>query len=410
MMSKLKKMFVALIAVATLATPQLAAQQPVAAKYVDQDGFALSINNGGYVIHWLEDLYNAGTEKLVAKPTFKIVDNIIREFWTENNFAQIGSTAVSGKEISPDFYSVKQFVELPAAKRTGALWKISQGSQALSYIGVMPKHTIAAAAFDFNAAELLAMVDRYVNKFGNQEVKDAYKAFFAEGLQNGVDVKAIANSVRGIALCVEADPARLVAPGYSSATLYLSVKDQTLMNAIVKMMKEKNPEIVTVNNELMIPAPFGMVAVFQQGNYIVATTDFAGAKKLIAGEAPSLKQNPDYIKYAAGMPDKGDAFIFISSELGKTVIPAYLPFLPPELTQMLDVQKLCNVIGIGPALYCVGYANQEGYGSICNTGSKGIAVIAGNPAMSALFNSLTFLLLELANDDPEPVEVSFDTL
>lgn len=393
MMSKLKKMFVALIAVATLATPQLAAQQPVAAKYVDQDGFALSINNGGYLVRWLEDLYNAGTEKLVAEPTFKIVDNIIREFWTENNFAQIGSTAVSGKEISPDFYSVKQFVELPAAKRTGALWKISQGSQALSYIGVMPKHTIAAAAFDFNAAELLAMVDRYVNKFGNQEVKDSYQQLFAECLQNGVDVRTLVNSVQGAAFCIEADPARQIVPGFSSCTLYLAVKDQTLMNAIVKMMKEKNPEIVTVNNELMIPTPVGMFAVFQQGNYIVATTDFAGAKKLIAGEAPSLKQNPDYIKYAAGMPDKGDAFIFISSELGKTVIPAYLPFLPPELTQMLDVQKLCNVIGIGPALYSVSYTNQDGAGSVCNTGSKGLAILTGDPVMGAMANVILSQLL-----------------
>lgn len=386
MMSKLKKMFVALIAVATLATPQLAAQQPVAAKYVDQDGFALSINNGGYLVRWLEDLYNAGTEKLVAEPTFKIVDNIIREFWTENNFAQIGSTAVSGKEISPDFYSVKQFVELPAAKRTGALWKISQGSQALSYIGVMPKNTIAAVAVDFDGAELLAMIDRYVAKYAPQEVKDGYKAFFAEGLQNGVDVKAIANSVRGIALCVEADPARLVAPGYSSATLYLSVKDQTLMNTIVKAAKAKNPEIVTVNNELMIPAPFGMVAVFQQGNYIVATTDFAGTKNLLAGKSPSLKQNPDYIKYAAGTPDKGDAFIFVSSELGKTVIPAYLPLLPPEVAQILDMQALCNVIGIGPALYSMSYANQDGVGSICNTGSKGLAILTGDPVMGAMAN------------------------
>ena len=409
-MSKIKKMFVALIAVAALAVPQLSAQQQVAAKYVDLDGFSLSINNGGYVIHWLEDLYNAGTEKLVAEPTFKIVDDIIREFWTENNFSQIASTAVSGKEISPDFYSVKQFVELPAAKRTGALWKISQESQALSFIEAMPKHTIAAAAFDFNAAELLAMVDRYVNKFGNQEVKDSYKQLFAECLQNGVDVRTLVNSVLGAAFCIEADPAHQVVPGYSALTLYLAVKDQTLMNAIVKMMKEKKPEIVTMNNELMIPAPVGMIAVFQQGNYIVATTDFAGTKNLLAGKTPSLKQNPDYIKYAAGTPDKGNAFVFVSSELGKSVIPAYLPFLPPELTQMLDVQNFCSVIGIGPALYCVGYENQEGYGSICNTGSKGIAVITGNPAMSALFNSLTFLLLELVNDDPEPVEVSFDTL
>ena len=158
------------------------------------------------------------------------------------------------------------------------------------------------------------------------------------------------------------------------------------MNTIVKAAKAKNPEIVTVNNELMIPAPFGMVAVFQQGNYIVATTDFAGAKNLLAGKSPSLKQNPDYIKYAAGTPDKGNAFIFVSSELGKTVIPAYLPLLPADLIQTLDMQKLCDAVGLGPALYSVSYTNQDGAGSVCNTGSKGLAILTGDPVMGAMVN------------------------
>ena len=386
MMSGMKKMFVALVAVVALAVPQLSAQQQVAAKYVDKDGFAFSIKDGGYIIHWVEDIYDVSMKKLVEVPEISLADKIIREVWNETNFSQIGSIAVSGKQVGPDFYSVKNFTELPAEKRTGALWKILQGSQALSFIDVMPKNTIAAVAVDFDGAELLAMIDRYVAKYAPQEVKDGYKAFFAEGLQNGVDVKAIANSVRGIALCVEADPARLVAPGYSSATLYLSVKDQTLMNTIVKAAKAKNPEIVTVNNELMIPAPFGMVAVFQQGNYIVATTDFAGAKNLLAGKSPSLKQNPDYIKYAAGTPDKGNAFIFVSSELGKTVIPAYLPLLPADLIQTLDMQKLCDAVGLGPALYSVSYTNQDGAGSVCNTGSKGLAILTGDPVMGAMVN------------------------
>lgn len=397
MMSGMKKMFVALVAVAALAVPQLSAQQQVAAKYVDKDGFAFSIKDGGYIIHWVEDIYDVSMKKLVEVPEISLVDKIIREVWNETNFSQIGSIAVSGKQVGPDFYSAKTFTELPAEKRTGALWKILQGSKALSFIDVMPKNTIAAVAVDFDGAELLAMIDRYVAKYAPQEVKDGYKAFFAEGLQNGVDVKAIANSVRGIALCVEADPARLVTPGYSSATLYLSVKDQTLMNTIVKAAKAKNPEIVTVNNELMIPAPFGMVAVFQQGNYIVATTDFAGTKNLLAGKSPSLKQNPDYIKYAAGTPDKGNAFIFVSSELGKTVIPAYLPLLPPEVAQILDMQALCNVIGIGPALYSMSYANQDGVGSICNTGSKGITILATDSGARLVASNIAVTMIVAIN-------------
>ena len=402
MLSKMKKMFVALVAVAALAVPQLSAQQPVAAKYVDKDGFAFSIKDGGYIIHWVEDIYDVSMKKLVEVPEISLADKIIREVWNETNFSQIGSIAVSGKQVGPDFYSVKNFTELPAEKRTGALWKILQGSQALSFIDVMPKNTIAAVAVDFDGAELLAMIDRYVAKYAPQEVKDGYKAFFAEGLQNGVDVKAIANSVRGIALCVEADPARLVAPGYSSATLYLSVKDQTLMNTIVKAAKAKNPEIVTANNELMIPTPYGMIAVFQVGNYIVATTDFAGTKNLLAGKSPSLKQNPDFIKYSAGTPAAGEAFIFFSSEIGKTVIPAYLPLVPAEITQKVDIQNLCSAIGVGPALYAVSYANRDGVGSICNTGSKGAAILTADPAMSsAVLNCLSNLLIVgLQNQKP----------
>ena len=386
MLSKMKKMFVALVAVAALAVPQLSAQQPVAAKYVDKDGFAFSIKDGGYIIHWLEDVYEAGTAKLTAVPAFQIMDKVIRECWKEANFSQIGSIAVSGRQVQPGFYSVKTFTELPAEKRTGSLWKITQDGKALSFVDVMPRHTIAAIGFDFNGTELLAMVDRYINKYGNQDVKEWYRDFFEEGMKNGVDVRLIAKSVQGAALCVEADPARLVVPGYSSATLYLSVKDQSLMNTIVKTAKEKNPEIVTVNNELMIPAPFGMVAVFQQGNYIVATTDFAGTKNLIAGKASSLKQNPDYIKYAAGTPAEGNAFFFVSSELGKSVIPAYIPHLPADLIQALDVQKLCDAVGLGPALYSVSYTNQDGAGSVCNTGSKGLAILTGDPVMGAMVN------------------------
>ena len=296
MLSKMKKMFVALVAVAALAVPQLSAQQPVAAKYVDKDGFAFSIKDGGYIIRWLEDIYNAGTVKLVADPQFSIADKIIREIWTESNISQIGTTAVSGKQVGPDFYSVKSFAEMPESKRTGSLWKISQRAQALGFLNVMPKNTIAAFGVDLDGAELLAMLNRYINKFGTQKVKNDYNRFLAQGRQSGVDVAAIANSIQGVALCVEADPARLIVPGYSSATLYVSVKDRTLMNTLVQNAKAKNPEIVTANNELMIPTPYGMIAVFQVGNYIVATTDFAGTKNLLAGKSPSLKQNPDFIK------------------------------------------------------------------------------------------------------------------
>ena len=394
MLSKMKKMFVALVAVAALAVPQLSAQQQVAAKYVDQDGFILTVKDGGYIIRWLEDIYNAGTVKLVVDPQFSIADKIIREIWTESNISQIGTTAVSGKQVAPDFYSVKSFVEMPESKRTGSLWKISQRAQTLDFLNVMPKNTIAAFGVDLDGAELLAMLNRYINKFGTQQVKNDYNRFLAQGRQAGVDVVAIANSIQGVALCVEADPARLIVPGYSSATLYVSVKDRTLMNTLVQNAKAENPEIVTANNELMIPTPYGMVTVFQQGNYIVATTDFAGTKNLLAGKSPSLKQNPDFIKYSAGTPAVGDAFIFFSSEIGKSVIPAYLPLVPAEITQRLDIQKLCNAIGVGPALYAVSYANRDGVGSICNTGSKGAAILTADPAMgSAALNYLSSLLI-----------------
>ena len=402
MLSKMKKMFVALVAVAALAVPQLSAQQQVAAKYVDQDGFILTVKDGGYIIRWLEDIYNAGTVKLVADPQFSIADKIIREIWTESNISQIGTTAVSGKQVGPDFYSVKSFAEMPESKRTGSLWKISQRAQALGFLNVMPKNTIAAFGVDLDGAELLAMLNRYINKFGTQKVKNDYNRFLAQGRQSGVDVAAIANSIQGVALCVEADPARLIVPGYSSATLYVSVKDRTLMNTLVQNAKAKNPEIVTANNELMIPTPYGMIAVFQVGNYIVATTDFAGTKNLLAGKSPSLKQNPDFIKYSAGTPAAGEAFIFFSSEIGKTVIPAYLPLVPAEITQKVDIQNLCSAIGVGPALYAVSYANRDGVGSICNTGSKGAAILTADPAMSsAVLNCLSNLLIVgLQNQKP----------
>ncbi len=385
MMSKMRKMIAALTAVAALAVPQLAAQQSAAMKNVDTDGFTLTVTDTGYIARWFEDVYHAGTAKLTADPDFSIIDKIVREIWNENKMSQVGNTAISAKETAPDFYTVKSFVEMSAEKRTGPLWKIFTGSnQALDFIDVMPKHTLVSFGCDLNGAVLFATVARYISKFGNQEVKNGFAKFLAKGMQNGADVRKLASSVEGVAFCLEADPARLVQPGYSSATLYLAVKDKSIMDAIVQAAKKNEPEIVTANNELMIPTPVGVIAVFQQGKYLVATTDFDGVKKLIAGTAPSLKQNPDYIKYAAATPAKGCAFGFVSSELGKSVIPAYLPMILADVTQYVDAQALlCKTIGIGSAVYGVSYAKRNGLGSVFNTGSKGIAILCGSPSANA---------------------------
>lgn len=381
MMSKMKKIFLAVLVAVCFAVPQLPAQQPVAVKYVDQDGFTYAIRDCGYMLSWIEEVYKVGTAKLASDPKFVIFDKVIRELWKECNASQWGYAAISGKEVSPDFYSIKQFGELPAAKRTGWLWKLSPNSRTVPFVDVMPKHTLVGFGCNFNGAALVAMVDHYVAKFGDQQIKDGYAGFLAQGQEQGVDVKKILASIEGLSFAVEADPARLVMPGFSSAALILAVKDRSLMDAVLQIAKTENPGLVTAAGEILIPTEYGAVAIFQVGKYFVATTDPAGVKNVIAGKAPSLKQNPDYTKYSAGTPAAGIGFMFISSELGKTVLPAYLPLIPAEVTQKVDVNALCKVIGIGPAVYSVYYMNQDGYGTITNTGSKGLAIFCSDSSM-----------------------------
>lgn len=387
MMFNLKKVFFALVAVVAFSVPQLSAQQSVAAKYVDQDGFTYSVRNGGYMLRWFEEVYKVGTAKLVSDPQFAILDKVIREAWNESNASHCGFAAISGKEVGPDFYTVKQFSQLPIAERTGWLWKLLPDSPTVPFVDVMPKHTWAAYGFNFNGAALVAMADHYVAKFGNQQIKDGYTGFLAEGMQQGIDVKKIISSIEGAALYVEADPTRLVMPGFSSAALILAVKDRSLMDTVVQFAKAQNPGVVTAAGEILIPTDFGAVAVFQIGKYVVVTTDPAGVKNVISGKAPSLKQNPDYIKYSAGTPASGNSFFFISSELGKSVLPAYLPMLPAEISQVVDVAALCKVIGVGPAVYGVSSMNQDGYYMVINTGSKGLAIFFSDSAMGSVVSS-----------------------
>lgn len=399
MMSKMKKMVVALIAVAAFAVPQLSAQQAAAAKYVDQDGFVYSVKNSGYMLSWIEEIYKVGTTKLASDPQFVIFDKVLREFWKECNASQWGYAASSGKEVSPDFYSVKHFGELPAAKRTGWLWKLMPESRTIPFLDVMPKHTLAGFGFNFNGAALAAMADHYIAKFGDQQINEEYAGFLAAGMQQGVDLKKIISSIEGLAFYVEADPAKLVMPGYSSAAFIIAVKDRSLMDAAVQFAKEQNPGFVTAAGEILIPTEFGAVFVCQIGNYVVATTNPAVVKNVISGKAPSLKQNPDYIKYSAGTPASGNSFFFISSELGKSVLPAYLPLLPAEISQKVDVAALCKVIGIGPAVYGVYSMNQDGCSTIVNTGSKGFAIFFSDSAMGSVISTF---MMNLVGSCPAP--------
>lgn len=409
MKSKMKSLLLAAVAAISLLAPQLSAQQSVAEKYVDKDGFAFSRSDSNFTVRWIEQIYNAIAQKAVADPDLAVADKFIRELWKECNAAEFGVSAISGKEVAADFFVVKQFTAIPAAKRTGFLWKLFPDSKTVPFVDVMPKNSLFCCGFNFNGSAISGMVDHYVKEFGDQEFQKSYAEFLSESAANGVDFQKILNSITGVAFYLEADPARQVVAGFSSAAIIVSVKDRTIMDLVVASAKKNNPDIVTANNEILFPTDFGVLAVFQVGNYIAMTTDPAAAKDLISGRTPSLKQNPDYIKYAAGTPAAGSAFCFVSSELGNTVIPAYLPLVPADVTKHIDIAALCKIIGIGPALYSVSYSNGDGVGSVTNTGSKGIAVLATDPALCSFITTFAgfvaaFWDSECAEPDFEPVD------
>ena len=401
------------VCVVVLTMPQLSAQR--ADEMVDRDGFSFTVRDGGYLARWIEQVYQVGTANLVkTNPDFAVCDQVLREIWKECNVNKLGRIAISGKEVAPDFFTVKQFGEIRSLDRTGSLWKLMPDAP-LAALDCMPLHTLVAFGVNLDGAALMQMIDFYVAKYGNQKVRQKYTEGLAEAMQEGIDIRKLVSSISGIAVYVEADPARQVMPGFSSASVIITVKDRAIMDLVVNAAKEKNPSLVTVNNELLVPMEFGEVAVFQSGNNIIVTTDPVGIRNVIAGNAPSLKKNPDFVKYAAGTPAVGSGFFFCSSELGKSVLPLYMSMIPQEVQAMVDVKAMCDVLGVGPAVYSVSCTQPNGVWSICNTGSKGLTIFMTDQAMgSAVFSILTAACgnikqeLDFGEDDGEddltPVE------
>ncbi|MDB6173662.1 MAG: hypothetical protein JWL59_2973 [Chthoniobacteraceae bacterium] len=303
-------------------------------------------------------LGNAKKEK--ALRAFDTVTGLIKKSGLE----EISGVGASSVAIEPGLYRNKFFAH--HGKGTGFLWSaFGAPSHRWTALDFLPADTALASFSDLDLPQLIGIATQAIEQSGNRAAKkglDAVLLQFAAmtGMQLNDAIESFGGSV-GIVLTLDpANSVRVPINGKEEAipvpriALFLKVKDDRIFNQIDKItgvnpfvMRVDEPELKmrTVPMPILPQFTARATAAMWDGYLILASDDklvrdFVATRK----EGRGLKATPEWIKLAAGLPEEGDGFHFVSqrfAEVSNRLQAGLMKTRPGDLMmqKLLDGQK-----------------------------------------------------------------------
>ena len=299
---------------------------------LEKGGIAFSFTDGASAYQMVDKMFDSFDGLIPSDiPEAKKIFDAIRDF-ASNDFG-LKTFLGSGTSVKKngDYYRCIDFEYAPEHK--GLFWDMiganASNGPAPELKLTSPKSAIACST-KFEPGALYAFVDKKLRATLDEEIMAVVDQQISGLASAGIQPDKLLDCISGISFYVEGrefkeedfqgvladeDPQAKIMALIPKFALVFTTKSDLCWKALENFFSQSSPDLVKDGKIV----PVEGFAVFQAGNYLIATNDEAAIRDRIAGKGTDLTANAEFAKMLALASKDFSSFSWVSEDYFKTI-------------------------------------------------------------------------------------------
>ena len=297
---------------------------------LEKGGIAYSYTQGAAACQMVDKMFDSFNvlvpeDTPEAKEIFTAIRGIVDEFGLKTFQGSGTSVKKNG-----DYYRCIDFEYAPEHK--GVFWDLvgAPSKGAAPELKLTSPKSAFACTMKFEPGVLYAFVDKKLRATLDEDTMAAIDEQISGLASAGIQPDKLLDCISGISFYVEGrefkeedlqgvlageDPAAAVMALIPKFAFVLTTKSDLCWKALENFISQNSPEIVKDGKIV----PVDGIAIFQAGNYLVATNDEAAVRDRIAGKGSDLTADAEFAKMLALADKDFSSFSYVSEEYFKMI-------------------------------------------------------------------------------------------
>ena len=298
---------------------------------LEKGGIAFSYTQGAAACQMVDKMFDSlnvlvPADTPEAKEIFTAIRGIVDEFGLKTFQGSGTSVKKNG-----DYYRCIDFEYAPEHK--GVFWDLI-GAEASKGAAPELKLTSPKSAFactmKFEPGVLYAFIDKKLRATLDEETMAAIDEQISGLASAGIQPDKLLECISGLSFYVEGrefkeedlqgvlageDPTAAIMALVPKFAFVITTKSDLCWKVLENFISQSSPELVKDGKIV----PIEGIAIFQAGNYLVATNDEAAIRDRIAGKGSNLTSNAEFAKMLALADKDFSSFSYVSEEYFKMI-------------------------------------------------------------------------------------------
>ena len=298
---------------------------------LEKGGISYAFTDGAAATQMIDKMFDSFTVLVPADvPEAKKILDAIHDFTNELGLKSFLGSGISVKK-NGDYYRCIDFEYAP--ERKGLFWDligtaVSNGPAPELKL-TSPKSAVAATA-KFEPGALYSFIDKKLRATLDEETMAVVDQQISGLNSQGIQPDKLLDCISGLTFYVEGrefkeedmqgilageDPQARIMELVPKFGFVISTKSDLCWKALENFISQASPELVKDGRIV----PVEGIAIFQSGNYLIATNDEAAIRDRTAGKGSDLNANPEFAKMLALMPRDFSGFSWVSEDYIKMI-------------------------------------------------------------------------------------------
>ena len=299
--------------------------------HLEKGGIAYSFTDGAAAYQMVDKMFDSFDTMIPDIPEAKKAFDAIRGFAGDEFGLKTFLGSGTSVKKNGDYYRCIDFEYAP--ERSGLFWdligKDVTNGPAPELKLTSPKSAIACS-MKFEPGELYAFIDKKLRSLLDEDTMAVVDQQLSGLHSAGIQPDKLLECISGITFYAEGreykeedlqgageseDPEASIMELVPKFALIFTTKSDICWKALENFISQSAPELV--KDGKIVPAEG--IAVFQAGNYLVATNDEAAIRDRIAGKGSDLNANAEFAKMVALAGKDFAGFSWVSEDYYKTL-------------------------------------------------------------------------------------------
>ena len=300
--------------------------------HLEKGGIAYSFTDGASAYQMVDKMFDS-FDGLIPEgiPEAKEIFDAIRDF-AGNEFG-LKTFLGSGTSVKKngDYYRCIDFEYAP--ERKGLFWDMlgaAASSGPAPELKLASQNSVVAVSSRFEPGALYAYIDKKLRSILDEETMAEIDEQISGLAGAGIQPDKLLDCISGITFYMEGrefkeedmqgalggeDPEAGILNLIPKFALVLTTKSDLCWKALENFLSQSSPELVKDGKIV----PVEGIAIFQSGNYLIATNDEAAILDRIAGKGSDLTSNAEFAKMLALADKEFSCFSWVSEDYFKLV-------------------------------------------------------------------------------------------